>query len=168
MRWRAVLARCKVGLDMAKHHALSGEPPRCSSVNGLVPGPIRRAHGLELHVPRRGQEVVFIHDERGEAALPQVPSPALPEVDPPRVPAMYLADGATQALGGLRDNDQVNMIGHQAICPDRDLLCAAELRHELEVALVVFLTEERLLSAVSPLGDIGGHARSYHTRQSSH
>jgi hypothetical protein len=59
--------------------------------------------------------VVFIHDERGEAALPQVPSPALPEVDPP----MYLADGATQALGGLRDNDQVNMVGHQAICPDR-------------------------------------------------
>ena len=126
------------------------------------------AHGVELHVPRRGQEVVFIHDERGEAALPQVPSPALPEVDPPRVPPMCLADGATQALGGLRDNDQVNMIGHQAICPDRDLLCAAELRHELEVVLVVFLTEERLLSAVSPLGDMVGHARSYHTCQSSH
>src|SRR5271165_6915350 len=83
------------------------------------------AHGVELHIPRRGQEVVFIHDERGEAALPQVPSPALPEVDPPRVPPMCLADGATQALGGLRDNDQVNMIGHQAICPDRDLLSAA-------------------------------------------
>ena len=77
--------------------------------------------------------------------MPQVPSPALPEVDPPRVPAMCLADGATQALGGLRDNDQVNMIGYQAICPDRDLLCAAELRHELEVVLVIFFTEERLL-----------------------
>src|SRR5271157_5978122 len=60
------------------------------------------------------------------------------------------------------------MIGHQAICPDRDLLCAAELRDELEVVLVVFLTEERLLSAVSPLGDMVGHARSYHTCQSSH
>ena len=81
---------------------------------------------------------------------------------------MYLADGATQALGGLRDNDQVNMIGHQAICPDRDLLCAAESRDELEVVLVIFLTEERLLSAVSPLGDMVGHARSYHTCQSSH
>src|SRR5208337_386277 len=126
------------------------------------------AHGVELHVPRRGQEVVFIHDERGEAALPQVPSPALPEVDRPRVPAMCLADGATQALGELRDNDQVNMIGHQAICPDRDLLCAAESRDELEVVLVILLTEERLLSAVSPLGDTEGHARSYHTCQSSH
>ena len=81
-----------------------------------------------------------------KAALPQVPSPALPEVDPPRVPRMCLADGATQALGGLRDNDQVNMVRHQAICPDRDLLCAAELRHALEVVLVVFLTEECLLS----------------------
>ena len=35
------------------------------------------------------------------------------------------------------------MIGHQAICPDRDLLCAAELRYELEVVLEVFVTEER-------------------------
>ena len=54
------------------------------------------AHGVELHVPRR--EVVFIHDKRGEATLPQAPSPALTEVAPPRVPAMCLADGATQAL----------------------------------------------------------------------
>ncbi len=81
---------------------------------------------------------------------------------------MCLADGATQALGGLRDNDQVNMIGHQAICPDRDPLCAAELRDELEIVMVVFLTEERLLSVVSPLGDMVGHARSYDTCQSSH
>ena len=63
---------------------------------------------------------------------------------------MCLADGATQALGGLRDNDQVNMIGHQAICPDRDLLCAAESRHELEVVLVIFFTEECLLVCEFP------------------
>ncbi len=100
--------------------------------------------------------------------MQQVLSPALPEVDPPRVPPMHLADGATQALGGLRDNDQVSMIGHQAICPARDLLCAAESRDELEVVLVIFFTEECLLSAVSPLGDMVGHARSYHTCQSSH
>ena len=134
-------------LAPGRHHALSGEPPRCSSDNGLVPGPIRRAHGVELHVPRRGQEVVFIHDGRGEAALPQVPSPALPEVDPLRVPAMCLADGATRALGGLRDNDQMNMVGHQATCPDRDLFCAAESRDELEVVRVIFLIEERLLDS---------------------
>ncbi len=28
-----------------RHHALSGEPPRCSSDNGFVSGPIRRARG---------------------------------------------------------------------------------------------------------------------------
>ena len=55
------------------------------------------------------------------------------------------------------------MIGHQAMCPDRDLLSAAELRDELEVVPVVFLTEECLLSGVSPLGDMVEHARSYHT-----
>ncbi len=81
---------------------------------------------------------------------------------------MCLTDGATQALGGLRYNDQVNMIGHQAIRPDRDLLRAAESRDELEVVLVAFLTEERILPGVSPLGDMVGHARSYHKCQSSH
>jgi len=65
-------------LAPGRHHALSGEPPRCSSDNGLVPDQ-SGAHGVELHVPRRGQEVVFIHDERGEAALSQVPSPPFPE-----------------------------------------------------------------------------------------
>ena len=48
------------------------------------------------------------------------------------------------------------MIGHQAIYPDRDLLCAAESRDELELVQVFFFTEERLLSAVSPLGDMVG------------
>jgi hypothetical protein len=56
----------------------------------------------------------------------------------------------------------------KARAPDCDLLWAAESRDELEVVLVIFLTEERLLSAVSPLGDMVGHARSYHTCQSSH
>jgi hypothetical protein len=32
-------------LAPGRHDALSGEPPRCSSDNGLVPGPIRRARG---------------------------------------------------------------------------------------------------------------------------
>ena len=39
-------AICKSGATCTRrHHALSGEPPRCSSDNGLVPGPIRRARG---------------------------------------------------------------------------------------------------------------------------
>ena len=34
------------GSDFGSNHALSSEPPRCcSSYNGLVPGPIRRARG---------------------------------------------------------------------------------------------------------------------------
>jgi len=48
------------------------------------------------------------------------------------------------------------------------LLCAAESRDELEVVLVICLTEERLLSGISLLGDMVGHARSHHTCQSSH
>ena len=57
-----------------------------------------------------------------------------------------------------------------ATTPRQELgMVSPELRrHELEVVLVIFLTEERLLSAVSPLGDMVGHARSYPTCQSSY
>ena len=59
------------------------------------------------------------------------------------------------------------MIGHQAIC--QIATCSAgRIAPSLELVLVVFLTEERLLSAVSPLGDMKGHARSYHTCKSGH
>jgi hypothetical protein len=36
------------------------------------------------------------------------------------------------------------------------LVCAAASRDELEVVLIIFFTEERLLSVVSPLGDMAG------------
>ncbi len=45
-RRRQLGAICKSGATCTRrYHALSGEPPRCSSDNGLVPGPIRRARG---------------------------------------------------------------------------------------------------------------------------
>ncbi len=64
-----------------------------------------------------------------------------------------------QAIGRLRNGDQMNMIRDQAIRPDLDLLGAAPWCHQFQVALVIFMTKERLLSAVSPLGDVMGQTR---------
>ena len=121
--------------------------------------------------PRADQRLQDLMDRNNNGALTlevREQLEALVELSPPIRRVGSRRRWGPQALGGLRDNDQVNMIGHQAICPDRDLLCAAESRDELEVVLEIFLTEERLLSAVFPLGDMVGHARSYHTCQSSH
>ena len=55
------------------------------------------------------------------------------------------------AIGRLRYCYQMDMIGHQAIRQDLDLESVAPLCHELDVALVIFVTGKRLLSAVSAL-----------------
>ena len=72
----------------------------------------------------------------------------------PAKPAVRLADGPSQAIGRLRDRDQVNVIGHEAVGPHCDLANTAPLPHELQVATVIFIAKERLLPAVSPLGDV--------------
>ena len=67
---------------------------------------------------------------------------------------MDLADRLFQSVGRLRNRDQMDVIGHQAVRPDLDLVSAAPLCHQFQVALVIFITKERLLSAVSPLSDV--------------
>jgi len=65
---------------------------------------------------------------------------------------MRLADGLAQTVCGLRHRDQVDVIGHEAIGPDLDLLGTTELGHELQVALVVLFAEQGLLPTVSTAG----------------
>jgi hypothetical protein len=65
---------------------------------------------------------------------------------------MDLADRASQPVGRVRNGDQMDMVGHQAVCPDLDLVRAAPLRHEFEVTLTIFITKKRLPPAVSAAG----------------
>jgi hypothetical protein len=92
-----------------------------------------------------------------------MPAPSLAEVDHARVTAMHLADGESQSVGRLRNCDEMNMIGHQAISPDLDLVSAAPMCHQFQVALVIFITKERLLAAISPLRDVMRQTRCDHT-----
>ncbi len=81
---------------------------------------------------------------------------------------MGFTDRPPKAVSGLRDRDQVDVIGHEVVGPDCDVLGEAELGHELQVALIIFVTEERLLPAVSPLRQMVKQSRSNHTSKPSH
>ena len=81
---------------------------------------------------------------------------------------MGLADGPTQAVRGPGHGDQVDVIGHEAVRPDFNLLGKAELGHQLQVAEVILVAEKRLLPAVSPLGDVVRQTRDDDTCQSGH
>lgn len=55
----------------------------------------------------------LVHHERGEAALPEVSPPLLAAIHFAGVALVRLADGPPQGIGGARDGDEVDMIGHR-------------------------------------------------------
>jgi hypothetical protein len=85
------------------------------------------------------------------------------KVDHARITTAGLSDSPSQAVGRLRYCYQMDMIGHQAIRQDLDLESVAPLCHELDVAPVIFVTGNRLLSAVSALRDVMSRARCDNT-----
>jgi len=118
--------------------------------------------------PNRRQQVRLIHDERSETPLPQIASPFVAEIDPPRVTSMGLTDRPPQGLLARRNRDQMRMVGHQAVGPDIDPLVSTPLGHELHVSRVISVVEECLLPAVAPPGHVMRHARDDQACPSCH
>jgi hypothetical protein len=133
------------------------------------PRPGRRAchhlrfDGVPLDVPHGRHQVPAIHRKRRESPLPQMPPPALAEIDHPRVATVGLADGPAQGVSCRRDNDQMNMIRHEAVRPDADLVLAAPLDKQVKVRAVVILAEERRLPPIAPLRDMMWTIRNHNS-----
>lgn len=128
------------------------------------PGP----HGVQLDVAGGRQQVILVHWERVEALLPKVAAPALAEVDAPGVAAVRLAEGAPQAVGLLGHQDQMDVVGHQAVGPGRDPGLGAGDCEEVEVSPVVVVLEEGLEAPVAPLGNVMRDARHHHPCEPGH
>jgi hypothetical protein len=121
------------------------------------------ANRIELKVPRSGQEVRLIEHERRKPPLPQMASPPLAKVDHARVSPMDLADRPSQPVLRLRDSDEMDVVRHQAVRPDLNLMGAAPLPHQFQVALVILVAKKRLVPTVSPLGDVVRQAGYYNS-----
>jgi len=67
---------------------------------------------------------------------------------------MGLPDSSPKSLFSGRDNNQMHMIRHEAIGPNRDGVARAPLSHEVNVGAVVRVIEEGPLSPVSSLRDV--------------
>ena len=62
----------------------------------------------------------------------------------------------------------MDMIGHQAVRKDLDLVSAAALPRQFHVSLIIVVAKERLLPTVSPLCDVVRRARCDNRCQSGH
>jgi hypothetical protein len=81
---------------------------------------------------------------------------------------MSLTDCTAQSSFRAGDNDQMHMIRHKAICPNRYAATATPLGHKLDVGLVIVIKKECPLSTISSLCYVVGYSRTYHACQSSY
>ena len=90
------------------------------------PGPLVRpsaepgAHRVAFDIAGGGEEVRLVEDAGSEPPLPEIAAPALAQVDRTGIAPMGLAQAVGEPLGGVRHEDQMDVVGHQAPGPDRD------------------------------------------------
>ncbi len=136
-------------------------------VPGAAPAPLLRQgakpcpDGILLDVSCSQKKMRIIHGKGSIPALPKVPCPALPSVDQPGVPAMHLAKSPRQVSGIPRDCDDVNMVGHEAVCPDINTTQACKLQKNGKIGGVVRFVEEYFLPPVATLRDMMRNVRQY-------
>ena len=76
------------------------------------------AHRIEGDVAERRRQMFFIHGDTIEAALPEMAGPAQPCMDMAGIGAMNARQCAANTVGIRRNEDEVNMVGHQHPAPD--------------------------------------------------
>ena len=142
--------------------------------DGARPAPVLRPrrqprpHRVQGHIAQRRDQMALIHRHRAIAALPQVAARAHPGVDIAGVVAMHLAERAPQTVRARRCDDQVHMVGHQAVGPHLHPRRPRRLGQQVEVELVVAVLKERWLTPIPTLGDVMRDAGDHDAGEAGH
>jgi len=110
----------------------------------------------------------LVHNHREEPLLPQVPTPLMLVIRPPRIPTMKRSKKFGQAFDGARQNNSVDMIGHQAVRPDLDIDILKHLGREHQIGGVVVVIEKGDLTPDATLGNVVWITRDDQPRKSRH
>jgi hypothetical protein len=128
---------------------------------GPVLGPCHQSRPIRVafDVAQGRERVRLVHGAGTEAALPQIAAPPLAPIDDEAVATMGVGDCRGHRLGGWRHEDQMDVVRHQAPCPDGDLSGTATLTQQLDIKSVVVVTEAHRLAPIAALGDVMRHVR---------
>lgn len=91
-----------------------------------------------------------------------------PGVDIAGVVTVDVAKGPAEAIFVRRYCNDVDVIGHQAIRPDRHLRTGCRFGEEIEVQFVVTVLEEGPLASISALGHVVRDTGEHETRAAGH
>src|SRR4030042_1018054 len=88
-------------------------------------------------------------------------TPAFAEIYMPCIPSMCLTDCASQTIFRSRHSNKMNMVRHQAVCPDLDGMIITPFCHKASIQPVVFVLKKSRLPAITTLSymmrKVGGH-----------
>jgi len=142
----------------------TGAGPRPILGSIAQPGPNR----VQRHITGRVGEVRLIHQDRSKSSLPQVTGPAVAGVDEARIAAMGIGEGPAQSVCIGRDDDQVNMIGHQAVGSDARPRLPRAIGKQLAVDAKIILFEKGRTAPVAALRHMIGHAGNNEPGKAGH
>ncbi len=128
-----------------------------------------RPHGIQLDVAVTGQHIVlFLRHPGSKASLPQRPAAPIGTIDVLHIALAQVLHQQRSAVGFLRREQQVHMVGHQHVGVDR----AAELRcilgQTLQVKYVVFVGEEAGVAVVTALDQVQRNTGKRNARAAGH
>ena len=101
----------------------------------------------------------LVHHHRAEPPLPEMAGPAMTRIDEAGVAAVRVGEGPPQAVLVRRHDDDVDMVGHQAIAPDLRARPVRRLGEQIAIERVVAVLEEGLRAPVAALGHVIGNSR---------
>lgn len=135
-----------------------------------IGGPLAQscAHGVHRDIAQRGRCVIFVQRDATEPSLPEMPRPLEALVDMAGIPAMHRCQRSAQPVRVGRDQDKMDMVGHQHPPPNRDLRRGAVLDQKIAIQRIVGIVEKSLRTAVATLRDVVGQAGEDRTGKASH
>jgi hypothetical protein len=128
-----------------------------------------RAHGVEVDVGHARQQITIGLNERGAVApFPQRAGARVHFVEHLHIAAADCLHHLGQTLICLWREQQMQVIAHQHIGVDVDLVHAALLEQQIEHALVISNSAKNVLPVVAPQDDVVRVAGDGETREASH
>ena len=132
-------------------HVIPGTGPRILDGTPDHVGP----DGIPFHIADHGEEMPIRLDREGvKPFLEQVPPHAGAEVHVPGIASMGFPDRARERVHAHRDDDQVDMVGHQTPRPKLETAACAKLPEESQVLVAVLLGGEDGQGPDPPLDDM--------------
>jgi hypothetical protein len=116
------------------------------------------ANGIAFDVAEGGVEVGSAEGAGEEAVLPEVACAESAGIKVLSVAAVGATESGGQGVGSVGDDDEVDVVGHEAVGEDAEARMGRVQAEEFEVDLAVGVVEEDKLAIGAALSDVMGDA----------